>query len=407
MVCNGMERYRYEERYLLTLLSAVINQKKSPIPARNVDWQAIYKMADFHRVANVAYYGLIGVEGVPKIWRDRFFERYKECVGHLMPMNQAETLIVELMEECGIDGVVLEGAEASSYYPVREMSSIEYLEILARPGAQDELAPMLEDLDFERKGKAGDRSSFYYKIPGVQMKIHEELYFSGRIMRRHFKKFLYELPLAEGYEHISEFPDEMRYIYQICRITDRYATGEIQIRDLMDYWLFCKKRSERMDWEFIERAIKGIIPSEFLVHINNLTKLWFGQCNIEQEELDTYESMESYVLTRGEEGVKVSAKMLPLVRTVADSYRRNRKKEQMKKMILWIFPGYEYMVVLYPWMEKSRFLLPLGWGYRLMRSAFRFCKNKVDLGWQHLKGKLRQKKEAWISVIKEKVRRKQ
>lgn len=406
MVYHGMERYRYEERYLLALLSAVINQKKSPIPARNVDWAAIYKLADFHRVANVAYYGLIGVEGVPKVWRDYFFERYKECVAHLTPINQAEMLMVELMEECGIDGVVLEGGDLSSYYPVREMSSIEYLEILARPGAKEELAPMLEDLDFERKGKIGDRDSFYYKIPGVQMKIHEELYFSGRVMRRYFKRFLYELPLAEGYEHISEFPAEMHYIYLICRITDRYATGEIQIRDLMDYWLFCKKRSEKMDWEFIEKVLKGIIPNEFLIHINNLVELWFGQCNLEQEELDTYEAIESYVLTRGEEGIKISAKMLPLVRTVADSYRRNRKKEQMKKMILWIFPGYDYMVVLYPWMEKSRFLLPLGWGCRLTRSALRFCKNKVGLGWRFLIEKLRQKTESCKVFIKEKVRRK-
>lgn len=404
---DSMERYRYEERYLLTLLSAVINQKNPPVPARNVNWQAIYKLAEFHRVANVAYYGLIGVEGVPKIWRDRFFERYKEYVARLLPVRQAEALIVELMEACGIDGVVLEGTELSSYYPIREMSCIEYLEILTRPGAKEELAPMLEELDFERKGLPEDWHSFYYKIPGVQMRIQEAPLFAGKAMRRHFRRFLYELPLADGYEYISVFPIEMRYIYQICQITDRYATGEIQIRDLMDHWLFCKKYGEAMDGIFIEKSLKGLVPNEFLIHIINLMELWFGQYHILQEELNTYEAMESYILTRGEDGRKVSGKMLPLVHTVADSYRRNRKKEQMKKMILWVFPAYEYMAVLYPWLEKSKLLLPAAWGCRLIRAVIRFCKNKVEAGWRLIREKLRQKAESWKAIVKEKVRKKQ
>lgn len=404
---DGMERYGYEERYLLTLLSAVINQKKPPLPARNVNWQAIYKMAEFHRVANVAYYGLIGVEGVPKIWRDRFFERYKECVGRLLPMSQAEAMIVELMEECGIDGVVLEGVSLSSCYPIQEMCCLEYLEILARPGAKEELSPMLEDLDFERKGSVEDWRSFYYKIPGVQLRIQEELNFAGKAMRKQFKGFLYELPLADGYNYISEFPIEMRYIYQICRITDRYATGEIQIRDLMDHWLFCKKYGGAMDWIFIEKSIRGAVPNEFLTRIINLMELWFGQYHVDQEELDLYEAIESYVLTRGQDGRDISEKLLPLIHTLADSYRRNRKKEQMKKMILWVFPGYEYMVVIYPWLEKSELLLPAAWGCRLLRAVFRFCKNKVVFGWNIVRDKIKDKTGSWINVIKEKVRKKQ
>lgn len=42
----------YEERYLLILLSAVMNQKPSPEPIRSLDWEKMFRLADYHGVAH-------------------------------------------------------------------------------------------------------------------------------------------------------------------------------------------------------------------------------------------------------------------------------------------------------------------------------------------------------------------
>lgn len=64
----------YEERYLMTLLSAVMNQKESPAPLRNLNWEKMFRLADYHRVAHVVYYGIMGLnEEIPQSIRQRFF----------------------------------------------------------------------------------------------------------------------------------------------------------------------------------------------------------------------------------------------------------------------------------------------------------------------------------------------
>lgn len=363
-----MAYVRYEERYLLTLVASVVNQTKSPVPARRVDWGAVYRLADFHHVANVAYYGIMGIEGIPQAWRDRFFERYRESASRIEPMEKGEILLKEVFEQCQLPSVVLFGSQLRDLYPVREMSYVDRIEILADTGARAEVRQILEELDFSWRKSDEANVSAYYKIPGIQVCIREALPFLSKEIKRYFQDFLPSLLPMEDYEFVCEMPLEVEYIYRAARITERYATGDIEIRDLMDLWLLCKRYRERMDWDLIKKEAEGVIPEKFLVHIMMLMDIWFGKAQIPPDELDVFEGMENYILTKGEEGTEVSAKLLPLMKKVADTYQRNRKKEAFRKQVLWLFPEYEYMVGLYPVLETAEILLPLYWILRLLRT---------------------------------------
>lgn len=367
-----MAYMRYEERYLLALVAAMINQTKSPQPARRIDWNTVFRLADYHQVANVAYYGLLGIDGIQQNWQARFYKRYLEYVNHINPLEQAELLVKEMMELYEVPAVVLAGAYGRDLYPVREMSCVERIDVLAQPGARQKLRKALEELDFEWRPGGDSESSLYYRVPGVSLCIREELSFTGKEMKRYFENCLEALPLLGDYGYVRTLTPNVGYIYLICRLTERYAAGEIEIRDLMDLWLYTKKNKEKLDFDLIARETEKLLPPVFFSHITTLADIWFGKGQMPPDELDTYEAMESYILTKGEDGQEVSRRMLPLIKKVADNYQRNRKKERFMKQLRWLFPDFEYMVELYPMLEDAEILLPACWLYRLLRMAFQY-----------------------------------
>ncbi|KEZ88117.1 nucleotidyltransferase family protein [Lacrimispora celerecrescens] len=94
----------YEERYLMTLLSSVINQKESPAPLRYLNWEKMFRIADYHRVAHVVYYGIMGLdEEIPQSVRQRFFGKYLESVHRVERLRKAERQVQTLLERNGIN----------------------------------------------------------------------------------------------------------------------------------------------------------------------------------------------------------------------------------------------------------------------------------------------------------------
>ena len=81
--------------------------------------------------------------------------------------------------------------------------------------------------------------------------------------------------------------------------------------------------------------------------------------------------MESYILTKGSEGREISSQFLPLIKTVADCYARDRRAEKLNKIIKWTFPDRRYMETIYPSLGNLGYLLPLFWLMRLGRYFIR------------------------------------
>ena len=76
-----MNQLIFEGRFLVNMAGSIIRQDAlSPIRG-GLNWEKIYRNADYHRLANMVYIGLLGKnEHVPARWRERFFERYQESL---------------------------------------------------------------------------------------------------------------------------------------------------------------------------------------------------------------------------------------------------------------------------------------------------------------------------------------
>jgi len=63
------------------MVSSVLRQEPLHMMYNRYDWERMFRLADYHRVANMVHLGVLGKgDALPSRWRDRFFERYQEAL---------------------------------------------------------------------------------------------------------------------------------------------------------------------------------------------------------------------------------------------------------------------------------------------------------------------------------------
>ncbi|WP_313075003.1 nucleotidyltransferase family protein [Lacrimispora sp.] len=371
-------RKGYEERYLIMILSSVMNQKTTPEPMRQLDWEKMFRLADFHHVAHVVHYGILGLnEIIPQSIRRRFFEKYLEAVYRTDRLRKAEKQLRSLMEKEKINCFFVDYAENVKSYPIEEMCCQEYIEMGSDKKGTGLIANKLRIRDFVEK-PLEDEGFLYYRIPGIKVFFYNYNIFLSKPMRKFYKNLLGTIPRKEGFKHVREMGPNDQYLFYMCRLTDSYAKGEISLNQMIDFWFFYKRYAEEFSWKYIYDRLKKLKIEAFAEKMEYLVLRWFGTgAGVGAEFAEVYDAMESYILSKGEEGREISSQYLPLIKTVADCYARNRRAEEFKRLLEWAFPDRGYMETIYPELEKASALLPLFWLFRLGRYGLRICYHRL------------------------------
>nr|WP_288830250.1 nucleotidyltransferase family protein [uncultured Clostridium sp.] len=366
----------YEERYLITLLSSVMNQKESPAPLRNLNWDKMFRLADYHRVAHVVYYGIMGLDvEIPQSIRQRFFGKYLESVHRVERLRSTEKQVQALLERNGITCFFLNYSDFVKCYPIEEMCCREFIEIGTEKKYAQTIRTLLWEADFEER-YTEIRGELYYRVPGNKVLCFNQTMFFSRLMQKFYTNLLHSLPNKKGMKYIREMNASEIYLFLMCRLTDSYARGDISLSQIMDFWVFYKNQGEFFSWPYIYERLKELKIEEFAERLEYLILRWFGTgAGIENVEI--YDAMESYIFSKGTEGREISSQFLPLIKTVADCYSRDRKREELLRLVAWFFPDREYMETIYPALENFSILLPYFWLIRLGRYFVRMIGSKI------------------------------
>ncbi|WP_367569183.1 nucleotidyltransferase family protein [Lacrimispora sp.] len=367
----------YEERYLMTLLSSVMNQKEAPAPLRYLNWEKLFRIADYHRVAHIVHYGIMGLdEEIPQPVRQRFFDKYLESVHRIERLRSTEKQIETIFEKREIDCFFLSYSDIVKYYPVEEMCCREFVEIGLKKKDVQTVRAFFRGTDFEELHTEA-YGELYYKIPGSRVSCFNHTMFFSKSMQKFYINLFHSLRNKEKFQHIREMNPTEMYLFFICRLTDSYAKGDISLNQIIDFWVFYKTYGEVFEWSYIYERLKKLKIADFAEHLEYLILRWLGTgAGIENVEM--YDAMESYIFSKGAEGREISAQFLPLITKVADCYARDRKAEELRRLIIWMFPDRMYMETIYPRLEKSGMLLPLFWIFRLGRYGIRVAANRVE-----------------------------
>ncbi len=351
-----MNVLQQERRYLLLLVSAVLNQKKVPIMSNSLmPWRTIYRLADTNQVANLCWLGVLGL-GVEteKETKALFYESYQRELKNVSGYQSAEKVLIWQLEHKKIHFLILEGTNLRELYPQKEMRRMDYIRILVSQGDLLRIDTLMRSMDYESQENREDDGILYYKIPGVYVMFYEKIKFVNKKLERFFDSPVRMYSKIKGYRYFRSFDKEEAYIYMAGRAANLYGLGRATIRTVLDFWLYEKRHKEELNWPYVDKILKRYKILEFSEYMLKLGDIWFQ--NEISDEMEIYNAMEAYILSRGEQGRQLSGKILPLLQDVADFYKRDRKKEWMNREREALFPPKEYMEGLFPVLKKHSWL---------------------------------------------------
>lgn len=204
----------------------------------------------------------------------------------------------------------------------------------------------------------------------------------------------------EPYRYVHMLTNEEEYLYRIARMVERYITGRLKVRDIMDIWQYRKQLGERFRWKAVNESLERAVWQEFADQIHVLAALWFGKEADADEQYGLALELEEYILSRGRENKHLDETLLPCEKVRLDFYWRNRDKEWALRKQAWMFPSRDYMVQFFPVLEKYPFLLFFCWIIRNFRFFRRICMNKFKKAGFRIRIKLSDIKDKLKGMIR-------
>ena len=195
----------------------------------------------------------------------------------------------------------------------------------------------------------------YLKKPFYNFEMHRALFNKHEdypLYVSYFKDYLKNSLVKQGYEH--ELTKEHFYIYFTAHTYKHFQGGGCGIRTLVDYYVYLRK-NPNLDFVYINKELDKLELHSFSDKISSLANKIFNKQNLNEEEKDTL----LYIASSGTYG------------TLQHSVTKGvNKKGRFRYFMSRIFPPMSFYKMAYPFMYKTKVLIPVAWFCRLFRIIF-------------------------------------
>lgn len=361
---------------MFMLLKAVINQHPVPVLRKAINWEALLKECDFHNVLSIVYLGALGVEKSGfKQSEEQFYQKHHKAMLLNNAFERAEQVLMWQLERHHVHAVILSGGDCRELYLRPEMAYPEAVKILLADKDMGTVHQFMRDMDYERQENRMDGGIIYTRIPGLKFIFYTKIPVENKLYRKSFAGSIHKYSPKAGYHFVHILEPEDEYLYTIGNIVELYVRKILKIRDILDYWQFCKGLDDEFEWKFVTEFLQKAKFAEFADQIYNLARMWFDNTEDVQDDEVTLQ-LEEYILSGGERNMSLGERILPREELRLNFYERDREKEWQLKKRTWYFPPRDYMIQYFPILEHFPFLLVFCWGIRQMRLIKRAAAKK-------------------------------
>lgn len=390
-----MNRLLFEGRSLVSIISSIIRQDDLHVVYSRLDWERMFRLADFHKVANIVYLGVLGHgDALPDRWRERFFARYQESLlfGENCQEQIAEILTWLDMRE--ISCTLLTYEFVRDFYRLPEMADTTPIQILLDSENYFYAKGYLIDLGYETDQAYKGMGERLRRVSGVPVILYYHLPFRTAKYIKSIEKLLETSYQKEPYTYIQMLPPESEFIYRMAGAAYRYVVDELTLREVLDLLLCHKAWRDEINMEVVQRKLVDFQVDEVAEKILRIGYMWFGDkkdnyFQSQPEDTAVYDVLEDRLLTKGIINHESDIQALKLQSLIEKDIEKERKGEywevqkekagkfwgRIKRKLRWAFPDFHYMSSIYPVVEKIPVLLPVFWIIRGTRLLFRAIKS--------------------------------
>lgn len=316
------------------------------------------KMAEQFGLVHIAVNALkqLGFEAPAKLEK-----QVSQMAMQYIQQDYALKQTAKLFSAEGISFILLKGSVIKKYYPEEWQRNSCDIDILVKNKDIEAAGKILtERMAYKKTGKS------LYDISFVQGLVHIELHFElveeGRA--KDAKKLFDNIwDYCECAENSSEFVmnDEMFYFCHIAHMAKHIKHGGCGIKPFIDLWVL----NHRVEFDKAKR--KELLEKGGLLQFSEvaerLSEVWFSDAMPNEAT----QMLQEYVLAGGVYGSTDNGALM----ANADSENGRAYLTNL------LFLPYENMVLIYPWLEGRRYLLPVAQIIRICRAVFKKDAHRV------------------------------
>lgn len=325
------------ERYLITLLKNLLFAQEIEEKLEDVSFEEVLRIAKNHSIANMIYYAILKLKNKPNkeilnLWQHEY------TVGQIkdtFQKREAGILKIEF-EKNRIKNIFLKGFFLKKLYPKSDMRTMSDIDILILSEDRENCKVILEKLGYSAKAYGVGREDIFLKKPAMNLEIHNNLFDeSDKVCYNYFLDMSLMRKVKKLSEYSYDFSLEDHFIYNLVHTIRHFKSLGTGIKNVIDHWLYIKKLGDKLDWEYINRALRELNILEFHEKLYHLGEVWFE----DKESNEVIENLGRYILDSGVYG-KV------------ENYGINKGAKEL------LFPSVDTMKEKFPILKEKEYLLP-------------------------------------------------
>lgn len=356
---------RREQKYIFDMMRSALNgQPLKEVPA-GLDWEYIRQVCQFHRIENLAAYGMQGnpqKDRIPKHIQKSFVHACQKGMAREAVQKYEQEQILEGFEKAGVDSLPLKGSVLKNYYPSPDMRFLTDLDILFRDEHKEDVRRVLLGLGYQEDHE-WEVHDVYIKPPVMNVEMHYICCTQNKELNQFYETIWERAWLIEGKECTYQMSWEDYYIYMVGHAVRHFKLGGIGIRMLLDFVVFEEKLEGMCDRRLVEEELQraGLLTFEKSI------RAFLKDCMEEGKPLNEKDGLLDCVIESGAYGTMDNFLQMRLLEGGDSRWRIFITR--LKLLASVVLPDMGVMKELYPYLEHYPLLLPAAWIQRGIQKA--------------------------------------
>ncbi len=356
---------------------------------KKMDLKEVYKLSCRHSMQAVTYIAIESFIAQNTEYRDKIskelLQEWKliksKSVRNLVLFDEERGKLTAFLEENKIWYMYLKGIVIEKFYPNPGMRQMHDNDILFDPSRRKDVYDYMLSAGYQVECYNKGYPDAYKKAPSILFEMHHSLYTDSteegefnNYYRNVKSRLLKDSDNNFGYH----FSDEDYYVHCITHTYKHFNIGGNGIRFLMDVYVYLLKKSDSLDYGYIEKQLDLLGIKEFEFALRTLADKIFSEETVKSSFADLLSEDEKesllFYISSGTFG-KVST----FVKNKIERYRNEQNGGTFKYILRRLFPDLNFYKVKYPFCYKYKIFIPFVAVYRIfIRSIVNFKELKYE-----------------------------
>lgn len=321
-----------------------------------MDFEKLYRLAEFHTVRAAVCIALerAGVK------EKHFHEAYKKAIRKNIFLDIERAAITAEFEAQGIWYMPLKGSILKDLYPENGMREMSDNDMLYDRSKQETVKEIMLEKGYSAVSVGLTNHDEYLKPPVLNFELHTSLFGENHAepLYKYYTDTKRLLRKDTDNNYGYHFSDEDFYVFMTAHEWKHYNSSGTGIRSLLDCYVYCKEKGDKLNWQYITEQCKRLEIADFEQERRALAIRVFSNAKLPKLSDNEKEMLMSY-LTAGTYG----------------SFENSIKKKlkEQSKLSFWlhsVFIPRKIMNISVPFTAKSPLLYPVGVVWRSVRVLF-------------------------------------